>query len=280
MDYKKKYEEALENIKKIKSANKDNKELVDFIEYEYPELKESEDERISKEIISYITDHKNWFPKEETKNSWIAWLEKQGEQKSVDKVEPKFKVGDWIINSEGMLRHILAVDKTGYQTDYGWLTHDIYDNTYHLWTIQDARKGDILQANKCTLIFDSLTNDIDGDTVISSWYYCDTKTFYGMGTCDPDLWAIEGVTPATQEQRDLLFTKMKEAGYEWDVEKKELKDIKEQNPAWSEDDEKGLGDALYAIQQARTIAKDENDMGNLWYAENWLKSLKERMKGE
>ena len=30
-------------------------------------------------------------------------------------------------------------------------------------------------------------------------------------------------TPATKEQRDLLFQKMKEAGYEWDAEKKELK---------------------------------------------------------
>ena len=31
--------------------------------------------------------------------------------------------------------------------------------------------------------------------------------------------------PATKEQRDLLFSKMKEAGYEWDAEKKELKKI-------------------------------------------------------
>ena len=29
--------------------------------------------------------------------------------------------------------------------------------------------------------------------------------------------------PATKEQRDLLFAKMKEAGYEWDADKKELK---------------------------------------------------------
>lgn len=33
------------------------------------------------------------------------------------------------------------------------------------------------------------------------------------------------VTPATKEQRDLLFRKMKEAGYEWDAEKKEVKEI-------------------------------------------------------
>jgi hypothetical protein len=50
----------------------------------------------------------------------------------------------------------------------------------------------------------------------------------------------------------------------------------EQNPAWSEEDEIGFRDAMWAIEQARTIAKNENDMGNLWYAEKWLKSLKER----
>ena len=49
--------------------------------------------------------------------------------------------------------------------------------------------------------------------------------------------------------------------------------------AWSEEDEVGLGDAMWAIEQAKTIAKNENDMGNLWYAETWLKSLKERIRG-
>jgi hypothetical protein len=53
----------------------------------------------------------------------------------------------------------------------------------------------------------------------------------------------------------------------------------EQKPTeWSAEDEVGLGDALWAIKQARSIAKDENDMGNLWYAENWLKSLKDRVQ--
>lgn len=34
---------------------------------------------------------------------------------------------------------------------------------------------------------------------------------------------LSSVFPATKEQRDLLFQKMEEAGYEWDAEKKELK---------------------------------------------------------
>lgn len=55
---------------------------------------------------------------------------------------------------------------------------------------------------------------------------------------------------------------------------KSIKNRVQPEQEWSEDDEIGLGDALWAIKQARTIAKDENDMGNLWYAEKWLKSLR------
>ncbi len=51
----------------------------------------------------------------------------------------------------------------------------------------------------------------------------------------------------------------------------------EKKSTWSEEDEIGFNDTFWAIQQARTIAKDENDIGNLWYAEDWLKSLKERL---
>ena len=51
-----------------------------IIEEIFPELKESEDEKIRKEIISilrnaYWTSNKNRF------NELVAWLEKQGEQK-------------------------------------------------------------------------------------------------------------------------------------------------------------------------------------------------------
>ena len=52
----------------------------------------------------------------------------------------------------------------------------------------------------------------------------------------------------------------------------------EHKPAWSEEDEIGCCDAMWAIEQARTIAKNENEMGNLWYAERWLKSIKERVQ--
>lgn len=235
-DYKKKYEEALETARKINSgegvAAPKGWSMLEVI---FPELKENEESKIIDALKNAVLlhcslDHKyvNTIPK----SHLIAWLEKQGKQGSDSKVKPKFTVGDWItfhgspafkilkIEAEdnGILDYLL-LNQNGHDSFYN---KEYVDKNARLWTIQDAKKGDILQANKCTLIFNSLAKDIDGNTVISSWYYCDTKAFYGIGTCKPDLWVIEGVTPATKEQRDLLFQKIEEAGYEWDNNKKEL----------------------------------------------------------
>ena len=53
-------------------------------EHYFPELKKSEDEKIKQEIITYLStvDDKELIPYE----SWVAWLEKQGEYKSPEEV--------------------------------------------------------------------------------------------------------------------------------------------------------------------------------------------------
>ena len=53
--------------------------------------------------------------------------------------------------------------------------------------------------------------------------YCGLS-IYGFEVYDRTLpFTHLDVYPATKEQRDLLFTKMREAGYEWDAVMKELK---------------------------------------------------------
>ena len=127
MDYKKKYEKLVDAVKVLRDHNPSDEGIQNWVNDNVPELKESEDERIKKEIIDYIktgTYHKKW----------IAWLEKQGNKpqgklaleaireekvdnanniepkdyssidphfgKPIDKVNPKFKVGDWITIKE------------------------------------------------------------------------------------------------------------------------------------------------------------------------------------
>ena len=58
------------------------------------------------------------------------------EQKPTDKVEPKFKVGDWITNSIETVRFTGYDIDYGYQVDYkGNLQHrdtDVIEKEYHL----------------------------------------------------------------------------------------------------------------------------------------------------
>ena len=62
-------------------------------------------------------------------------------------------------------------------------------------------------------------------------------------------WSSTKVKPATKEQRDLLFQKMKEAGYEWDVDKKELKKI-EQKPIDKIEPIFEVGDTMRTLQES------------------------------
>ena len=79
MNYEQKYKEALERVKfMIESVDcgDENCFNVDDIKELFPELAESEDEKVRKEIIEYIKTGTY-------RKDWIAWLEKQGEQKDV-----------------------------------------------------------------------------------------------------------------------------------------------------------------------------------------------------
>ena len=245
-NYEEKYKEALETARKINSG-----EGVaapkgwNALEVIFPELKESEDERIRKELLDYLDERRVIeMPTDTTvKEEWIAWLEKQGEQKpqeksafeaakeeKVDDANKKFKVGDWIISNDNsrLFRRIIEVNKFGYTTDCGYCSH--YENYFHLWTIQDAEKGDVLEfADHGRIVIgivshvNKVTGKVDVNCLLEGNNF-KLGNYYALDTIKPH--------PATKEQHDLLFQKMKEMGYEWDSEKKELKRI-EQNPAYN-----------------------------------------------
>lgn len=91
------YDEAIGKLQGlIDNANKQGHIIVrvEDIETTFPELKESEDERIRKDIIEML---RNWasvhYITKEQFSERMAWLEKY-EQKPADKVVPRFKVGD------------------------------------------------------------------------------------------------------------------------------------------------------------------------------------------
>ena len=93
MDYKRKYEDVLSHAKQA-IDNIPDKSLAKWLQSIFPELKESEDERIRKSIIDLVEKQ---MPNSENKKWMIAWLEKQGEQKpEIKYIYPEFRVGDVI----------------------------------------------------------------------------------------------------------------------------------------------------------------------------------------
>lgn len=162
-----------------------------------------------------------------------------------------FKVGDWIVcNSNNS--DVSRVTEITYDTCVNVSINGIeWRNSFssinwnfHLWdTTKDAQDGDVLVG-------------IDEDFATAPWigiFKClnknypdrmfDSHCFLQAGThtfISPETESIyENIcvghsssftAPATKEQRDLLFAKMAEAGYQWDAETKTLSKIEEPAP--------------------------------------------------
>ena len=327
------YDKAIERANELNYVSDKDSLQRKTVEHIFPELAESEGEKIKKELLENLRELLEMYntlqtTKEYSKvQSWIDWvekkgdkistiegfeseferqvscliasainkeheynqgyvkwtanallnyakheLEKQGGQKTAENTGPKFKAGDWIVFN-GLTLYIKEVVKGYYRTksiggisnSYDWSI----DNAARLWTIEDAKDGDVLVHNGYTFIFMGIK---DGIVQAIEEHFLELIPFG-----EPDKYNI--YCPATKEQHDLLFQKMKESGYEWDAEKKELKKIK-QNP-WSEEDELHIRELESLVKRVWAIAEHENDketihkMSDLLF---FLKTLKPQPK--
>jgi len=158
---------------------------------------------------------------------------KDEEQEPVGYVEPiKFHVGDWCVdNEDGTIFQIVKVLDNSYTyktkdgSEYRCLHYSL-ENDARLWTIQDAKDGDVL-ANKYGSVFIYAgLREGNTNTVEDYCYITANHDEFSVEDHKAGYWYyIDELNPATKEQRDLLFQKMKDAGYEWDAEKKELRKI-------------------------------------------------------
>ena len=140
MNYEQKYKEALEKARQFseRPLEEDSSTIVEYI---FPELKESEDERIRKELITHCRNTRCVTEEgAERIAKWIAWLEKQGEKKSSDEV----------------LKIRQEVYQSGYNDGYKHGIEDVKqgEQKSHAWSKEDERnlKGiiDEIEANKNT----------------------------------------------------------------------------------------------------------------------------------
>lgn len=238
-------------------------EIAEFI---FPELKENEDEKMWKAIynaLKYletvlswdflddvdILDVYAWLEKQSNKSQGKSALESIKEEKidNTDNVESKFKVGDWITDGNSVL-HITSMDSGFYQFDDSYDVKAIIDKKYHIWSIEDAKDGDMLVSisNHPFIYNGKFTERTVGA-------YCGLNV-YGEFLVNkfPErcTWTDnKDIRPATKEQRNILLKEMHRVNYEWDTEKKELKK-KEQTieiPFGTKDSE--LQEATYYIPE-------------------------------
>lgn len=250
MNYEEKYKQALERAKYALDTDMDDSGHW-AVNYIFPELKESEDERIRKKVIEVLKLNIKGAESQMQAsrgvdrcfeiyacNKVIAWLEKQGKhtqfdyehadipQKDFAPIESKFKVGDWISGYYANYK-VTAINSKGYVVEDidGNKINILFENEkfHHLWAIQDAKDGDVLVASDGSIFLFAGVDD------------CACKYYVALTTDNHveinkdskgGYWETSrAVYPAAKEQRDLLFQKMADAGYEWDGEKKGLKKI-------------------------------------------------------
>ena len=289
-DYKKLYEDvvalAKDGLKDGLYLSQSAKAVTEFL---FPQLKETEDEKVRKELVTFLINFNNGAysrPSEDKIDSWIKWIdkkadqnyqkeEKHDEQKPADKIEPKFKVGDWITNGACIIQ-ITSVDDRYYWHDNDCVGGDIesIDKEYHLWTIQDAKDGDVLVNKNREMPF--IFKECKDNHIYCYCGYTNHKDIFFDRFVDREgeelHWLnlfYEQAYPATKEQLDLLFQKMYEAGYEWDSEKKELKKI-EQESTWNEKI-KGLNELetyILSLVPDRSLDAIKVDTKNIRYIIN------------
>lgn len=323
MDFKEKVIKLL----KSKELSKEEKEKLANI---FPELKESEDEKIRTELIGMVKE--DWPGRRDI----LAWLEKQKPSKAFIVEKDKWYVcvknfemsdgscayiqghlykgddrgclqneqgcwfGFWENSGEKYFRLATnkeLIKKQGEQKPVGWSEEDkemidsiinaidvnIAASDYHeieSW-LKDLKERGLPQPKQewdeedermCCLIISHFESHklnheyITTDDKVIKWIKSLKKSRTKQGCCECDEIDIQAAIEICEN-----------AGY--DLIANRLKSIKTEvqpQQEWSEEDEIALADALWCCKQAASIAKDENDMGNIWFAENWLKSLKER----
>lgn len=208
------YDKALTRAKELINEKTSDDTRRKIVEHIFPQLKETVEEkdiRISKSIIRYLNAV---MPDNEYRRKYISWLEKRGSTMTPQE-EHKFNIGEWIIYDN--LLKVVDIKPNEYVLQFqdGKETTDNIshvDKVYHLWTIKDAKNGDVLFSpstpegdKECIFTF----KGIDKNGIVR----------YNVALQGDHLEFSNGITnvmgyakagyhcPATKEQRNRLFVK-------------------------------------------------------------------------
>ena len=137
MNYEKTYKEALEKIREglhpLPDGTKISGVTRAFLEEVFPELQESEDERIRGAIIDHLKDY--------NLTEWAAWLEKQGEQNPIINVPTREVIlAIWDLGNEW--KELTDGDiSTEYGTQLDYIQKHWHESEYYLREKQGEKKA-------------------------------------------------------------------------------------------------------------------------------------------
>ena len=198
MDYEKAYKEALEQAK-FYYGNCSSESEKKRLEKMFPELKESEDERVKKAIGAAICGSTAEIVLEANGvrlGDALAYLEKQKEQKPEIRVRiPKFRVGDIIqhipLEKWDSSKKIVSIDEHGYNYNLSHLGDTVsggaigfaFENEYELAEQQPAEWSEDYRDEDLRTRFAFYTyKDEDDALYLSNVFVEETSRNKGFGT--------------------------------------------------------------------------------------------------
>lgn len=172
---------------------------------------------------------------------------------------PKFNVGDWVFaTNDGEGPWLITAITDNYYTlqdtqeNEASVAQITIDNKYHLWSLKDAKPGDVLisEDDKHPFIFKKFLG-------YAPSAYCGIDTTDSIYISDEDRpWTRDTVRPATYEERQVLFNKLEEKNYKWDADTLTLSKIQKR---WR-DNEKNTISGYYTYTDSRiTYSEDHSN---------------------
>ena len=188
---------------------------------------------------------------------------------------PKFNVGDWVFaTNDGEGPWLITARTDNYYTlqdtqeNEASVAQITIDNKYHLWSLKDAKPGDVLisEDDKHPFIFKKFLGYFPSA-------YCGIDTTDSIYISDADRpWTRDTVRPATYEERQVLFNKLEEKNYKWDTDTLTLSKIQKR---WRDNEYKTISGYYIYVDSRITYSEDHSNTKenyNLFATEKQAKS--------
>jgi len=272
MDYKEKYEMALEGIQEILSSGEDSIKMSRLqlrLQGIFPELAESEDEGIRKAIIAIISnyvDSSNTF-----KPQMLAWLEKA---RRSDK-SPQFTFDD-VLALQCAMGTVKKVQEDKELYEQLQSLHDRIHDAYWLEKGDQKSTDNLTQQEAMDIAVAKCFNEQEsadkiepkfkvGDLIKDCNYQ--GEPIYKIQGMDSQCYICKYTGKENLGDRFIMH---------FSFDNPYLK-LVEQKPAWSEEDENLFKCAIDAVEQESKVRTDgclDEEVGKM--VTDWLKSLKDR----